>query len=142
MSARIAREGGITLAELLTVLVVVAVLAALAVPMWRVHMLRVRREDGIAALIAVQSAQDRYFGKYARYATLEQLGLKAQSERGFYGLELQDSADGLGYLARAKAAQGSGQDADSRCVEFTLDQNNRRRALDSEGNDRSADCWR
>lgn len=142
MTARTPREAGVTLAELLTVLVVVAVLAALAVPMWRVHLLRVRREDGIAALLAVQSAQDRYFGKYARYATLEQLGLKAKSERGFYDLDLRDSDDGLGYLARANAARESGQDADSRCVEFTLDQNNRRRALDDEGNDRSADCWR
>lgn len=133
---------GVTLAELLTALVVVAVLAAVAVPLWRVHLLRVRREDGIAALMALQSAQDRYFGKYARYATLEQLGLGTRSEHGYYDLELRGSDDGLGYLARATATRQSGQDADSRCVEFTLDQNNRRRALDSEGNDRSADCWR
>jgi type IV pilus assembly protein PilE len=142
MSARASRLRGVTLAELLTALVVVAVLAAVAVPLWRVHLLRVRREDGIAALVALQAAQDRHFGKYARYATLEQLALKRQSERGFYDLELLDNDDGLGYLARAKAAHRSGQDDDSRCVEFTVDQNNRRRALDSEGNDRSADCWR
>jgi type IV pilus assembly protein PilE len=142
MRTRTRRLRGVTLAELLTALVVVAVLAAVAVPLWRVHLLRVRREDGIAALIALQAAQDRYFGKYARYATLEQLALKRQSERGFYDLELRDSEDGLGYLARATAAHRSGQDDDSRCVEFSVDQNNRRRALDREGNDRSADCWR
>jgi len=133
---------GVTLAELLTALVVVAVLAAVVVPLWRVHLLRVRREDAIAALVALQAAQDRYFGQHARYATVEQLGLKQQSERGFYDLELRDSDDGLGYLARAKATSRTGQADDTRCVEFTLDQNNRRRAVDSEGNDRSADCWR
>ncbi|HEX6397595.1 MAG TPA: type IV pilin protein [Steroidobacteraceae bacterium] len=142
MSWRVSPTRGITLAELLTVLVVMAVLAAVAVPMWRVHMLRVRREDGIAALIAVQAAQDRYFGRNARYATLEQLGLEAQSGRGFYDLELRDSDDGLSYLARIRATHASGQDDDSRCVEFTLDQNNRRRAVDRAGNDTSADCWR
>ena len=121
---------------------VVAVLAAVAVPLWRVHLLRVRRDDGIAALIALQAAQDRYFGQHARYATVEELGLRTQSQRSFYDLELRVSDDGLGYLARAKATHQTGQDDDSRCVEFTLDQNNRRRAVDNEGNDRSADCWR
>ena len=95
MTARTPRESGVTLAELLTVLVVLTVLAAVAVPLWRVHLLRVRREDGIAALIALQAAQDRYFGKNARYATLEQLGLKTQSERGYYDLGLRVSAHGV-----------------------------------------------
>jgi type IV pilus assembly protein PilE len=133
---------GVTLIELLTALVVVAVLAAVAVPMWHVHLLRVRREDGITALLAVQAAQDRHFGKHARYTTLQQLGLEPRSERGFYELELQDSKDGLAYLVRARATRQSGQDDDARCVEYTLDQNNRRRAVDGAGNDRSADCWR
>ena len=142
MNARAPRQHGVTLAELLTALVIVAVLAAVAVPLWRVHLLRARREDGIAALMALQTAQDRYFGQHARYAALEELGLRPQSERGFYDLELRVSDDGLGYQAHAKGAPQGGQDADSRCVEFTLDQNNRRRAMDSQGNDRSADCWR
>ena len=133
---------GVTLAEMLTALVVVAVLAAVAIPLWRVHLLRVRREDGIAALVSLQEAQDRYFGQHARYATLEQLGRKPHSDRGFYELEVRANEDGLAYLARAKATHASGQDDDARCVEFTLDQNNRRRAMDDEGNDRSADCWR
>jgi type IV pilus assembly protein PilE len=141
---------GVTLLELLTALVVVAVLAAVAVPLWRAHLLRVRRADGIAALIALQAAQDRHFARFARYATADQLaqpapdglGLKAQSQHGYYAIELRGSDDGLGYTARARATRGTGQADDTRCVEFTLDQNNRRRAVDSEGNDRSADCWR
>ena len=142
MNPRRSQGRGVTLPELLTALVVLAVLAAVAVPLWRVHLLRVRREDGIAALVALQAAQDRYFGQHARYATVEELGLRRQSDRGYYDLELRIGADGLEYLARAKATQQTGQDDDSRCVEFTLDQNNRRRAVDNEGNDRSADCWR
>ena len=147
---RSSRTRGVTLAELLTALVVIAVLAAVAVPLWRVHLLRVRREDGITALMSLQAAQDRYFGKFARYATADQLtkpapdglGLQARSEHGYYELELRSSEDGLGYTARARATHGSGQADDTRCAEFTLDQNNRRRAEDSEGKDRSADCWR
>jgi type IV pilus assembly protein PilE len=142
------RARGVTLLELLTALVVVAVLAAVAVPLWRAHLLRVRREDGIAALIALQAAQDRYFSEHARYATADELaapgglGLEARSERGYYDIELRSSDDGLGYSAIARATRGTGQADDTRCAQFSLDQNNRRRAVDSEGNDRSADCWR
>jgi type IV pilus assembly protein PilE len=144
------RLPGFTLIELLTALVVVAVLTAVAVPLWRVHLLRVRRTEATTALIALQSAQDRYFGRHARYADATQLtrpapeglGLPTQSEHRYYDISLRTSDDGLGYLATARAARAAGQTDDTRCVEFTLDENNRRRALDAEGNDRSADCWR
>ncbi|HEU4590626.1 MAG TPA: type IV pilin protein [Steroidobacteraceae bacterium] len=150
MSVRNPLQRGFTLAEILTALVVIVVLAAIAIPMWRVHTLRVRRADATAALIAVQAAQDAWFGRHARYAdgaqltraAPEGLGLKNQSERGFYDLELERREDGLGYVATARASGRAGQSDDMRCVEFSLDQNNRRRALDSEGKDRSADCWR
>lgn len=143
-------QRGFTLAEILTALVVIVVLAAVAIPMWRVHTLRVRRADATAALIAVQSAQDAYFGRHARYAdgaqltrpAPEGLGLEDHSERGYYDITLVRREDGLGYVATARAAHRAGQSGDTRCVEFSLDQNNRRRALDVEGRDRSADCWR
>jgi len=132
---------GFTLAELLTVLVVLAVLAAVAVPLWHAHLLRVRRADATGALIALQAAQDQYFGRNARYADARQLGLRNVSAHDFYDLKIRVSDDGLAYLATARAAQRTGQDGDARCAEFTLDQNDRRRAVDAEGNDRSADCW-
>ncbi len=144
------RRLGFTLTELLTALVVVAVLTAVAVPLWRVHLLRVRRTEATTALIALQSAQDRYFGRHARYADAAQLarpapeglGLPVRSAHGYYDISLRTSDDGLGFLATARTARAAGQSDDTRCVEFTLDENNRRRALDAEGNDRSADCWR
>jgi type IV pilus assembly protein PilE len=144
------RTRGFTLAEILTVMVVVIVLLALAIPMWRTHQLRVHRADGRAALIAAQSAQDRYFGVHARYARGAEitapapsgLGLAPASEHGFYRIEVTTSADGLAYVATAHAAGAQGQQDDSRCAELTLDQTGRRTALDASGEDRSADCWR
>jgi type IV pilus assembly protein PilE len=140
---------GFTLAEVLTALVVVAVLTAVAVPLWHAHLLRVRRVDATQALLAVQTRQDQYFGRNARYADAAQLtqpapgglGLQNRSARGYYGISLTLNDDGLGYLVTARPAGREGQAEDSRCVEFTLDHNGRRRAQDSEGRDRSADCW-
>ena len=141
---------GFTLAEILTALIVIAVLVALAVPAWRTHELRVRRSDGRAALIAAQTAQDQFFGAHARYATGSEvfgpvpagLGLARVSEHGFYRIEVSASADGLAYVATARATGAQGQAADSRCLEMSIDQNGRRRAVDADGADRSADCWR
>lgn len=141
---------GFTLTEILTALVVVAVLAAVAIPLWRNHTLRVRRADAIAALVALQSAQDRYFGRNARYAGAaaltapppEGLGLTSMSSRGFYDIELRTSEDSLAYTASARAHQMEGDAADSRCARMSIDQLGIRRATDSAGADRSADCWR
>ena len=150
VSCQRSRKRGFTLAELLTGLVVAGVLAAVAVPTWRNHLLRVQRADAVAALIAVQTEQDRYFGRNARYADGTRLatpapgglGLGDRSKSGYYLIELRTGSDGLGYLATARVAPQTGQSQDTRCAEFTLDHNGRRRALDAEGSDRSADCWR
>ena len=142
------RARGFTLVEVVTALVVIAVLVAVAVPMWRVHLLRVQRADAITALIAVQNAQDKYFGRNAHYAAGTQLtaaepdglGLRNRSDHGYYDLEVQ-SSDGLAFTATAHTNDESGQSADTRCVQLSIDQNGIRRAVDSTGKDRSADCW-
>jgi Tfp pilus assembly protein PilE len=118
--------------------------------MWRTHQLRVRRQDAIDALRAVQVAQDDYFGKHASYADEAQLRAsapkalsgKGHSARGFYQLTLQKSSDDLTYSAIARVVPFEGEVADTRCVELRIDQNGRRFAADTEGVDRSADCWK
>jgi type IV pilus assembly protein PilE len=140
----------ITTKEVLTVVVVLVVIAAVALPMWRTHQLRVRRQDAIDSLRAVQAAQDEYFGKNARYADEAQLRVsapsalseKALSLRGYYRLSLQRSSDELTYVAIAHIVPLEAQTAETRCVELRIDQNGRRFAVDAEGVDRSADCWR
>jgi type IV pilus assembly protein PilE len=139
---------GFSLVEVLTALVVIAVLAAIAIPVWRNHLLRVRRAEARDALIALQVAQDRFFGRHARYATAAELAtpdglaLKATSAQGLYSIILDTSADGLGFLATARPVARAGQEADVRCAEFSIDHVGQMRAVDSSGTDRSADCWR
>jgi len=139
-----------TPSELLTALVVLVVIAAVAVPMWRTHQQRVHRHDAIDALRAVQAAQDEYFGRHARYADEAQLRAaapkalsgEALTAGGRYQLTVRKSADDLTYSATARVIPLEGQVADTRCVELRIDQNGRRYAVDADGADRSADCWR
>jgi type IV pilus assembly protein PilE len=141
---------GFTIIEVLTALGVVAVLAAVAIPMWKTHLLHVRRADAATALMTVQTAQDSFFGKNARYADGAQLiaaapaglGLRETSDHGYYSIDIRSGADGLEYLATARVKPLAGQDADTRCVQLSVDQNGMRRASDSAGVDRNADCWR
>ena len=143
-------DSGFTLLEVLTAVVVVGVLAAIAIPSWRTHLLRARRGDATAALIEVQKAQDAYFGRQARYASAAQLvtpapgglGLAATSARGFYRIGIVTSADGLEFTATATVAAAAGQADDSRCVALSIDHFGQRRAVDSDGNDRTPDCWK
>jgi len=141
---------GFTLTEIVTALVVTLVLAAVAVVMWRSHLLRERRGDAVQALLALQTAEDQYFGQHARYADETQLaaappaglGIKPKSQLGFYAITIRNSEDNLGYWATARAIPGADATQDSRCVEMRIDQNGRRFAIDAAGEDRSADCWR
>jgi len=140
----------LTAKEWLTAIVVLVVIAAVAVPMWRTHQLRVRRQEASDALRAVQSAQDDYFGKHARYADEGQLRASAPqalsdkklSARGYYQLSVSKSADDLTYSAVARVVPLEGEATDTRCVELRIDQNGRRFAVDADGVDRSADCWK
>jgi type IV pilus assembly protein PilE len=144
------RARGFTVTEILTVLIVIAVLAAIAIPMWRTHLVRVRRADARDALTSLQSAQDRHFGRNARYAAAAQLtapapdglGLAATTAHGLYAITLETSADGVGYVATARAVARAGQDADDRCTTFTIDHVGQMGATDASGADRAADCWR
>ena len=142
---------GFTLAELVTVLGVLVVLTAIAVPTWRTHTLRVRRTEAIEALTNLHWEVELavVIGRTARYATTAQLvlappeglGLATRTAHGAYRVELRTADDGLSYLASARVSDGSGQSADTRCVEFSIDHNGRRRANDAEGVERNADCW-
>jgi type IV pilus assembly protein PilE len=144
------RIRGFTLAEIMTAIVVVIVLGAIAVPMWRNHLLRVRRADAISALVAVQSAQDKFFGRNARYAGAAALtspppaglGLSATSEHGHFQIELSTSEDALRYTAVARSQPQAGEAEDTRCAQMSIDHLGIRRAMDAAGVDRSGDCWR
>ena len=58
---------GITLLELLVVLVVVGILAALALPAYRQHALRVNRAEAMTALLQLQSAEEAYYLRHGTY---------------------------------------------------------------------------
>jgi type IV pilus assembly protein PilE len=117
------RRSGFTLIEALIVVAVIAVLAAIAVPMYQDSVRNARRADAVAALTAVQQAQERWRGNHAAYTTEltaaptaspPGLGLPALSPSGHYTIAI-DTATATGYTVVATAVAGGSQAADAGC---------------------------
>jgi type IV pilus assembly protein PilE len=140
------RPQGFTLIELLITLTVIGILATVAYPAYREHVLRARRSEAFHALSAVVQAQERWRAGHARYAqSLESLGLPAYSSPGqHYQIELQND-DTRGHSHFIAVARPSGaQRADGRCAQLRMGiQGNLllRTASDSQGVDTSHLCW-
>ncbi len=107
---------GFTLVEMLIALVVVAILAAIALPAYNDAIRKSRRSDATSALATVQQAQERWRNTHSSYAaSASDLGVSTTSPGGYYTLAIA-SAGATGYVLTATAVSGSSQAADSGCA--------------------------
>ncbi|BCO31635.1 hypothetical protein TspCOW1_17380 [Thiohalobacter sp. COW1] len=115
------RHSGLTLLELMVVLVIVALLTTLAWPGFVEHFQRVRRQDAMTTLLRIQLQQEQWRAQDTDYATLAELGWgTAQSLAGHYRLELRARGP-AGYRVIARPRRNGAQAGDP-CGAFALDQ--------------------
>jgi type IV pilus assembly protein PilE len=141
---------GFTLIELMMACVLVAIIASIAIPSYRSYVVRAQRSDATTALLRVQTAQEKLFLDRGRFTTnltnrpsdptTPGLGLPPRSENGYYLIEIQEQE--AGYVAIARPDPAGRQAKDTRCAEFSINQSGIRRATDSNGVDRTNECWR
>jgi type IV pilus assembly protein PilE len=127
---------GITLLELLVVLLVVGILAALAVPAYQRHVMRTNRVEAITALQDLLSAQERFYLRNGRYASDAEAAPPASPH---YSLSISLAADGQTFIATASPLPDSGQVDDDECLSFSVDQRGRRAVGGRGGVEK---CWR
>ena len=133
------KNSGMTLIELVVVVTIVAILAAIAVPSYRQYVLRGNRAEGQSALMQLAAAQEKFYlqnNTYAGNGVLDEappagLGLPATTQHGHYTVAIT-AADADGWAATATAA-GS-QARDTHCATFSIDDTGVRTAT-------STDCW-
>lgn len=120
------RKHGFTLIELMIVVAIIAILAAIAIPWWGRYAYRARRGDGQNLLMHIAQAEERYYTDYNSYAlSASSLGYTGTptSEHGYYTATLAAnpaSSTGQGYIATAKPAPG-GPQANDACGNLSID---------------------
>jgi type IV pilus assembly protein PilE len=144
-------SAGFTLIELLVALVIGAILISIAIPSYNSQVRKSRRTDARTALLDLAGREERLFATTNAYsATPSALGYTAAGDvfpmtvgSGYYQIAV---AANLGppatFTLTATPIAGMGQENDTNCASFTVDQAGRQTALDGSAADSSAECWR
>lgn len=134
-------QRGFTLIEVMIVVAIIGILAAIAYPSYDEYVKRGNRTEGQALLSDASARQERYFAQNNEYITddadIAKLGLRNgnESETGKYELTVSKANDDGGYRLVAEQQFG-----DTKCGNLTLT------AVGTKGrtgSDKSVeDCWR
>ena len=131
------REAAFSLIELIIIMTIVSILAAVAFPSYTDYQRKARRLDAKIALQEIAASQEQFYVTNRRYATdLNQLGMSNLSDEGHYVINVA-AADGQSFTATAAPAPGSPQSADGDCQQFSLDNQSVKAAVP----DPTGQCW-
>lgn len=144
------RERGVTLLELMAVVVIIGILASIAIPSYRGYLLRSQRTDATTALLRIAAAQEKFYLQNNRYATNDELddappaGLGIPStEHGYYSLAIASDDTSREFTATATVVDGGPQDKDkSECKSFSINQAGTRTATNGADALNTDHCWR
>lgn len=144
------KQHGLTLIELVVVMLIIGILAAVAIPSYRNYVMRSQRSDAKDALLALATQQEKFYLQCNTYATgiaaapdcaAGDLQAADASKNGWYDLAV-DAADATSYTLSAEAAAGGNQFRDEACRIYRINERGIRTAVDAGGADNTAECWR
>ena len=118
---------GITLLELMIVVAIVGILAAIAYPSYGRYVERAQVSDGKSGLTQAAQRMERCFTADMTYANC---AIAAESPEGYYELEIS-SADGTSFLLTATGQDG--RVTTGACSTLTINQRGQRTPAN--------DCW-
>jgi len=119
------RMAGVTLLELMAVVVVIGILGMIALPSYRQYVMRAQRTEAKTALLRLQTNQERFYlanHTYGGTADLAALGFATGlTENGSYQLTIA-GADATTYTATATPVAGGRIDMtqDAMCTTLSL----------------------
>lgn len=136
------KNAGLTLVELMVVVAVLAILSAIAYPLYTELTQQARRADAKVALENIVLAQERFYAINGSYtASLSSLQVSADiqggsSDEGYYDITLVfNSGNDQTFTATAQP-DTSGSQANDGCSTFTIDHLGAKASTGSETN-----CW-
>lgn len=124
-AGRMDRRKGFTLIELMIVIAIIGVLAAIAYPSYVRYVERTQFNDGRAGLLVAAQGLERCYVTNMSYRTTRDgeiidCPIPARSPEEFYRLELEVTDGGRGYLLSAVGR--AGRVLGGQCGQITLDQ--------------------
>ncbi len=141
---------GMTLIELVVVIMIVGILAAVAIPSYRNYVIRSQRSDAKDALLAISTQLEKHYLQCNDYgdvlaaapdcAAREVQGADV-SENGWYTLRIF-APDATGFTVTATTVAGENQAQDVDCASFSVTDRGVRRALNDANNNNTDECWR
>lgn len=130
---------GFTLIELMIVLVVVSILAAIAYPSYQQYVNRSKRSDGKNALLELASRQERFYFDNNTYTTsLSDLNYDSTSPEGYYTLSIAAGNSGNIATSYEMTATPASPFSDAQCGNLSLDS---RGVKDRTGSGPMDKCW-
>ena len=131
------RMQGITLIELMIVVVIVSILAAVAYPNYQEFTARAKRNEARAALLRLATNQERFYLNNNTFTTqLTALGFSTtptwDTETGYYRVRVTN-ANASNFTATATYLQGGSEDG--KCRVFTIDGRGAKTSTPD------TDCW-
>ena len=129
------RMRGVTLMELMIVVVILGILTAVAYPNYREFAARAKRTEAKALLLEIAANQERFYLNANRFGTLAELGYAVPlvTDSGSYTITIP-SNDASNFTATASYNYGGSELA--RCTSFTIDGRGDKSSVGSLGN-----CW-
>jgi type IV pilus assembly protein PilE len=114
------KNAGVTLLELMLVMLIIGVLSAIAVPGYRNYVMRASRADAKAALLTMAGQLERCFTRFNSYDPDDGCAVASgvPSSDGKYVVNITDQTS-VGYSLEAVPQGGQAEDED--CATFTLD---------------------